>query len=68
MSENSYSEASTRGVLWNNVFFEILQNAQENTCARVAFLIKLQASDNFIEHLWTLLFYFRFDIEILYQN
>ena len=26
------------------VFFEILQNSQENTCARVSFLIKLQAS------------------------
>ena len=27
------------------VFLEILQNSQENTCARVSFLIKLQASD-----------------------
>ena len=26
------------------VFLEILQNSQENTCARVSFLIKLQAS------------------------
>ena len=26
-----------------NVFLEILQNSQENTCARVSFLIKLQA-------------------------
>ena len=25
------------------VFFEILENPQENTCARVSFLIKLQA-------------------------
>ena len=25
------------------VFLEILQNSQENTCARVSFLIKLQA-------------------------
>ena len=27
------------------VFLEISQNSQENTCARVSFLIKLQASD-----------------------
>ena len=26
------------------MFLEILQNSQENTCARVSFLIKLQAS------------------------
>ena len=26
-----------------NVFLEILQNSQENTCARVSFVIKLQA-------------------------
>ena len=26
-----------------------LQNSQENTCARVSFLIKLQISDNFIK-------------------
>ena len=29
------------------VFLEILQNSQENTCARVSFLIKLQASGRF---------------------
>ena len=27
-----------------NVFLEISQNSQENTCARVSFLIKLRAS------------------------
>ena len=27
------------------VFLEISQNSQENTCARVSFLMKLQASD-----------------------
>ena len=32
------------------VFLEISQNSQENTCARVSFLIKLQASF-FTEHL-----------------
>ena len=29
--------------LREKVFLEILQNSQENTCARVSFLIKLQA-------------------------
>ena len=31
------------------VFFEISQNSQENSCARVSFLIKLQAACNFIK-------------------
>ena len=35
------TEAATRGVLWKKVFLKILQNSQENTCARVSFLIKL---------------------------
>ena len=42
------------------VFLEISQNSQENTCARVSFLIKLQAlglceihkNTFFTEHLW----------------
>ena len=34
-------EAATRGVLCKKVFLEISQNSQENTCARVSFLIKL---------------------------
>ena len=47
MSEDA--EAATRNVLWKKVFLEISQNAQENTCARVSFLIKLHASAcNFI--------------------
>ena len=33
---------SPRGVLLKNVFLEVSQNSQENTCARVVFLIKLQ--------------------------
>ena len=37
------SEAATRDVLWKNLFLEISQTSQENTCARVSFLIKLQA-------------------------
>ena len=37
------SEAATRGALCKKVFLEISQNSQENNCARVCFLIKLQA-------------------------
>ena len=37
-------EASIRGALWRKVFLEISQNLQENTCARVSFFRKLQAS------------------------
>ena len=33
---------SVGGVLLKKVFLEISQNSQENTCARVSFLIKLQ--------------------------
>ena len=44
------TEAVTRGVLCKKVFLEISQNSQENTCARVSFLIKLQAETcNFIK-------------------
>ena len=38
------AETAIRGVLWKKVFSEIAQNSQENTFARVSFLIKLQAS------------------------
>ena len=34
------SEAATGGVLLENVFLEISQNSQENTCGNVSFLIK----------------------------
>ena len=38
------------------MFLEISQNSQENTCARVSFLINLQARIPFLtEHLWWLL-------------
>ena len=37
-----FLEAGTRGALLKKVFLEISQNSQENTCARVSFLIKLQ--------------------------
>ena len=34
------TEAATGGVLYEKVFLEISQNSQENTCARVSFLLK----------------------------
>ena len=37
------AEVATGGVLYKKVFLEISQNSQENKCARVSFLIKLQA-------------------------
>ena len=43
VTNNELAEAATRGVLWKKVFLEIWQNSPENTCARVSFLIKLQA-------------------------
>ena len=53
-----FVEAATGGVLWNKVFLKISQNSQENTFARVSFLIKLQASAqlfslNFVKFLKT---------------
>ena len=38
-----YSEAVAQTCSVKKVFLEILQNSQESTCARVSFLIKLQA-------------------------
>ena len=51
--ENNF-EQFTEAVVWRcfveKVFLEILQNSQENTCARASFLIKLQTSAcNFIK-------------------
>ena len=37
----SYAEAVVRRCSVEKVFLEISQNSQENTCARVSFLIKL---------------------------
>ena len=42
--EMTNTEAATGGVLLKKVFLEILQNSQENICARVSFLKKLRAS------------------------
>ena len=41
----SHSEAATRSTLLKNLFLKISQNSQENTCAKVSFLITLQAWD-----------------------
>ena len=38
-----WSETATGGVLCKKMFLENSQISQENTCARVSFLIKLQA-------------------------
>ena len=44
------AETAIGGVLQEKVFLEISQNSQENSCVRVSFLIKLQASPwNFIK-------------------
>ena len=40
----SFLEAVTRRFFVKKVFLEISQNSQENTCARVSFLINLQAA------------------------
>ena len=45
LTETELTEAATRGFLCKKVFLQISQNSQENTCARVSFLIKLQAWD-----------------------
>ena len=47
------SEAATKGALWKEVFLEISQNSQENTCARVSFNKVAGLSPFFTEHLWT---------------
>ena len=46
---NTLSEAVVRKCSVKNIFLEISQNSQENTCVRVSFLIKLQAACNFIK-------------------
>ena len=43
------TKAVVRRCSVKNVFFEILPNSQENTCARVSFLIKLHEACNFIK-------------------
>ena len=44
LEREELSEVATRGVPQKKVFLKTSQNSQENTCARVSFLTKLQAS------------------------
>ena len=44
-----YTEAVAQRYPVKKMFLEISQNSQENTCARVSFLIRLQAGLNFIK-------------------
>ena len=45
-----YREAVVQRCSVKKVFLKFLQNSQENTCARICFLLKLQANAwNFIE-------------------
>ena len=39
------AEAATGDVLLEKLFLELSENSQEKTCARVSFLIKLQACE-----------------------
>ena len=47
-SDMGNTESATGGVLYKKMFLKISINLQENTCARVSFLIKLLAC-NFIK-------------------
>ena len=49
---NTQTEAGTRGVLKKNVYLQISQNSQENTCARVSLLIKLRPATLLKKTLW----------------
>ena len=44
MNISEFAEAVVQKCSAKKVFLEISQNSQQNTCARVCFLIKLQAS------------------------
>ena len=46
---NQVSEAVSWRCSVEKVLLKILQNSQKNTCVRVSFLVKLQASCNFIK-------------------
>ena len=49
MFPRDFSEAVARRCSVKKMFLEISQNSQENNCARVSLLIKLQASCEFCE-------------------
>ena len=44
-SSKLISDATTGGVLRKKLYLKILQNSQENNCARDSFLIQLQDSE-----------------------
>ena len=44
------SEAVTRSYSIKKLFLKLLQNSQDDTCARGSFLMKLQTSGNFIKN------------------
>ena len=44
------SKAATGGVLLEKVFLEIWQNSQENTCAKVSFLMKNEVTASYLSH------------------
>ena len=50
----SNTETVTRLCSIKKLFLNILYNSQENTCDRASFLVMLQASSIFREHLWWL--------------
>ena len=54
------SEAVAWSCSVKKVYLEILQNSQENTCARVSFLIKLQVSKKRLWHRYFLLNFAKF--------
>ena len=45
-----WTEAATEGITWKKVFLEISQNSQENTCAKLSFLIS--GTGVFLSILW----------------
>ena len=47
-----FTEAATRGVLCKKLFLEILQNSQENACARASFLPEPQPASLLKKRLW----------------
>ena len=48
-SDNVFSIPSNSFNSSKQMFLKILQNLQENVCARVSFIVKLQAASNFIK-------------------
>ena len=61
------SEAFTRSCSVKKVFFKFSQNSQENSCARVSFLIKLQTSGNFVQKV-ALAQVFSYDFGEIFMN